>query len=104
MLKLPNDKHGNEGWAVRARKAHRCEWHGAGCRGIAPGDWYYRAVAWPRTDVNNGSVPWIMRLCRDCLPTDERRAVFDVITNGFATAADYATDREVRSSATGRRG
>lgn len=82
MRKLPKDQHGNEGWAVKARKPHRCEWRGDGCRNIAPGDWYYRAVAWPRTDVNNGGVPWIMRLCRECLPY-ERRATFDVVAAGF---------------------
>ncbi len=51
MRKLPKDIHGNEGWAVRARKYHRCIWGGVGCKGIAPDAWYYRAVAWPRTDI-----------------------------------------------------
>lgn len=85
MRKLPKDQYENEGWAVKARKPHRCEWRGDGCRGIAAGDWYYRAVAWPRTDANNGSVPWIMLLCRSCLPY-ERRGVFDTVAAGFPVA------------------
>lgn len=82
MRKLPKDQHQNEGWAVRARKPHRCEVRNDGCRGISVGQWYYRAVAWPRTDINNGSVPWIMLICRECL-SDERRTVFDCVSAGF---------------------
>ncbi|MEV4738529.1 MULTISPECIES: hypothetical protein [unclassified Microbacterium] len=83
MVKLPKDRHGNEGWAVKARKPHRCEWHGYDCEGIEAGDWYYRAVAWPRTDANNGNVPWILLLCRGCLH-DERRAQFDEVVKAAA--------------------
>ena len=80
MIKLPGDRHGNEGWAVKARKPHRCEMRNYGCEGITAGLPYYRAVAWPRTDVNNGSAPWILRICRDCL-SDERRMQFDAALN-----------------------
>lgn len=76
MRKLPGDKYGNIGWSVMARKPHRCEVRNDGCQGILAETPYYRAIAWPRTDVNNGRVPWVMKICRDCL-TDERRLQFD---------------------------
>ena len=79
MKKLAPDAHGNEGWSVKARKFHRCEVRDDGCVGIRSGEHYYRAVAWPRSDVNPGSVPWIMRICRSCL-RDQRRAQFDAVT------------------------
>lgn len=80
MIKLADDKHGNVGWAVMARKSHRCEVRNEGCSGIIPGSPYYRAIAWPGTDVNNGHVPWVMKICRDCL-SDERRLQFDAALN-----------------------
>lgn len=79
MIRVPTDKHGNTGWVVRARKAHRCEARNTGCVGlIQPGAQYYRAVAFPDDDVNAGSTPWVMRICRACLH-DEHRALFDSV-------------------------
>lgn len=81
MIKIPKDRYGNEGWAVRARKAFRC----ADCRReVQPGECYYRAVAWPRTDINEGSVPWVLRLCVGCLHEDHR-ARFDAIVDARIT-------------------
>jgi hypothetical protein len=76
---VPTDKHGNVGWVVRARKAHRCEARNDGCLGvILPGTLYYRAVAFPGHDANGGRTPWVMRICRSCLH-DEHRALFDSV-------------------------
>lgn len=81
MLKIPTDKHGNNGWAVKARLQHRCEanWTYRNClKLITPGTHYYRAIAWPGDDANGGTTPWVMRICRNCL-NDEQRAVFDEV-------------------------
>lgn len=67
MIKMPKDQHGNEGWLVKARKFHRCESHRCECKHIEPGDYYYRAVAWPGDEVNGGTTPWIIKICRACL-------------------------------------
>lgn len=76
MIRLPDDNFDNVGWAVKARTFHRCEVRDDGCTGIRAGEFYYRAMAWPGSDVNPGRVPWIMRICRTCL-RDQRRAQFD---------------------------
>ncbi|WP_347975674.1 hypothetical protein [Microbacterium sp. ProA8] len=80
MIRLPDDKYDNVGWAVVARKFHRCEVRNDGCRGMLAGTPYYRAIAWPGSDANGGRAPWVMRICRDCLH-DERRLQFDAALN-----------------------
>lgn len=81
MIKLPDDQYENVGWAVKARKLHRCEVRNDGCQGIRPGEHYYRAIAWPGSDANDaGSAPWVMHICRGCLP-DARREQFDAVLN-----------------------
>jgi hypothetical protein len=67
MIKLERDQYGNDGSLVRAAKAHRCEAHG-GVKVIQPGEFYYRAVAFPGSDiVDSNDPPWVLRICRDCL-------------------------------------
>lgn len=69
MIKLPKDKHGNEGWVVKARTQHWCESRKYGCeRLIEPGRHYYRGIAWPSHDANGGTAPWVMKICRACMP------------------------------------
>lgn len=75
MIKLPKDKHGNEGWVVKAHKQHRCEGY-RHSRVIEPGEHYYRAVAWPVTDANSGTTPWVIKLCRECI-SDGMAEAFD---------------------------
>lgn len=83
MRKLPKDKYDNEGWAIKARKSHRCD--GDAPHLIRAGQWYYRAVSWPGSDVNSGKIPWIMRICRDCLH-EERRIQFDAVCGSRASS------------------
>ncbi|CAD5999066.1 hypothetical protein [Agreia sp. COWG] len=78
MIKIPADRYGNTGWAVKARKAFRCEIYPS--RDIQPGEYYYRAMAWPGSDVNPDKGFMVMRICRDCL-NDEHRMQFDVAVN-----------------------
>lgn len=78
MIKLPKDKYGNEGWAVKAVKAHRCESNRYGCvRIIEPGIFYYRAVMFPG-EFHDGPAPWVMKICRECLYED-MQAAFDAL-------------------------
>lgn len=81
MIKLPRDRHGNEGWIVRARKQHRCQmgWSHRDClKTIEPGTNYYRAIAWPGHVANEGPAPWVMRICRKCI-NDEQRQHFEAL-------------------------
>lgn len=87
MIRVPTDKHGNVGWVVRANKPHRCEMRNAGCTGIAKGDRYYRAMAWPNSDVNHSEQPWVLRVCRACLH-DEHRALFDSVAGSSERGPD----------------
>ena len=83
MIKLPPDKYGNEGWVVKARKAHRCALDNTGClRIIEPGTNYYRAIMFPG-EFHEGPAPWVMKICRACLH-EEMRAVFDGLVPGGA--------------------
>lgn len=63
---------------VRARKRYRCDQRAfEGCRGsIQPGDDYVRCVAFPGHDCNDGSQPWVMRVCVGCYlpPLPARRS------------------------------
>jgi hypothetical protein len=96
MRKLPADKHGNEGWAVKARKPHRCESRNTGCPLIIePGEHYYRGIVWPSSDFYEGTVPWVMKICRACLH-DEMRADFDAIVSPspVALTSTQATQHE----------
>lgn len=80
MIKLPRDRFGNEGWVVKARKAHRCEGDTTGCVGIIePGTNYYRAIMFPG-EFHDGPGPWVMRICRACLHEEMGRA-FDAIVS-----------------------
>lgn len=81
MIRLTTDRYDNEGWAVKARKSHWCEGYRHGSRAqIMPGQYYYRAVSWPGSDANGGTTPWIMKLCRDCMP-EAMRAEFDSVVD-----------------------
>lgn len=87
MIRLPDDNFDNVGWAVKAVKFHRCEVRDEGCTGIKAGEHYYRAMAWPGSDVNAGRRPWTMRICRTCL-RDPRRAQFDAVTQPTDPSSD----------------
>jgi hypothetical protein len=81
VIKLPADRHGNEGWVVKARKPHRCAMNNTGCmRIIEPGSFYYRAIVWPSSDFYEGRAPWVMKICRACLHEEMRRS-FDAIVS-----------------------
>lgn len=77
MIKLPDERYGNGGWVVKARKPHYCDgYRHTGDRDIERGDFYCRVAVWPG-DVNTSKVPQIIKLCRDCLD-DTKGAAFDV--------------------------
>jgi len=68
MIKLERDRYGNDGSVVRARTTHYCEGYRCNQRAINAGEFYYRAVAFPGSEVvEKGNPPWVMKLCRDCL-------------------------------------
>lgn len=68
MIKITTDRYGNKGWAVKARKLHYCEATNRDCLGaIQPGTFYFRAIAFPDGDINCGTTPWVMKICRNCL-------------------------------------
>jgi hypothetical protein len=77
VIKIPTDRYGNKGWVVKARKAHWCG--GLHHRLIEPGEHYYRGVAFPDGDVNTGSAPWVLKMCRECVSQHdpERAAAFE---------------------------
>jgi hypothetical protein len=83
VIKIPEDQHGNRGWLVKARKFHRCDNYGSGCKNIAAGEHYYRLVSWPGDEVNSSGRPWIMKICQVCL-NDSMRVEFDLIVAGLS--------------------
>lgn len=94
MIKLPNDKYGNEGWVVKARKPFWCDMGNSACGGsIQAGEHYYRAIAWPHSDGGNGRTPWVLRLCRDCLH-DEMREHFDAVVASKSTSPEPTDVRD----------
>lgn len=94
MIKLPKDRYGNEGWVVKARRHHYCESSTYRCdRSIKPGDHYYRAIAWSRTEVNEGPAPWVMKICRGCL-NEEQQAAFDALLKHDPEPTDLETGAE----------
>ena len=99
MIKLPKDKHNNEGWVVKARKPHRCEGYRHDGRFIERGDHYYRAIAWPGDDANGGSVPWVLKLCRECI-SDDMKVAFDA---AIQKALDETGTKPLSASARARK-
>lgn len=80
MIKLPTDRYGNYGSAVKARRTYRCDSysHEACTRWVDPGEHYYRLVVFPG-DVNPTTRPWIMRICRSCISSDVAPAFAEAI-------------------------
>lgn len=59
---------------VVARKRHWCDEYAHHHR-IEPGETYVRAVAFPDGDINNGTQPWVMRLCEEHYVADGLRTL-----------------------------
>ena len=99
MIKLPPDKYGNEGWAVKARKPHKCEGYRHDGGHISAGDFYYRGVCWPG-DVNTSNEPWVIKLCRDCLQ-EEMQCAFDAIVTTQTPLIVHQCDSHALTAQTG---